>query len=339
MRTASILVVGAGPAGTAAAISLARTDTDVVLIESAEFPRIHPGETLHPGVEPLFRSLGVADAINSAGFIRHAGHRIQCESSGASRYEEFGADESGKWRGYQAPREKLDSILLAQAARCGVRVLQPCTAKNPIVKNGRVKGVETDYGPIRANTVLDATGLTQWLVRKLDIETKKRSKQSLTRYGYVEPCKAELTNQELEQPMIRLEKSGWTWLARISRDKLAWARLRNTGEGKESEWIPEEIIQYKQVGRIRGADTTCRIADRLAGPGWFLVGDSGAVLDPLSSHGVMKAIMSGMMAAHLITSVNASRIKPHDAELTYSNWLTSWFNTDVKALRKFYTGN
>lgn len=103
--------------------------------------------------------------------------------------------------------------------------------------------------------------------------------------------------------MIRLEKSGWTWLARISEDKLAWVRLRNTGKGKESKWIPEEIIQHKQIGKIRGADTTWRIADRLAGSGWLLLGDSGAVLDPLSSHGVLKAIMSGMMAAHLIASV------------------------------------
>jgi flavin-dependent dehydrogenase len=52
--------------------------------------------------------------------------------------------------------------------------------------------------------------------------------------------------------------------------------------------------------RRRGADVTWRIISPAAGPGFFLVGDAVAVLDPASSHGVLKALMTGMMAAHLI---------------------------------------
>ena len=67
----STAIIGAGPAGCAAAIELARAGKQVVLLETSTFPRHRPGESLHPGVEVIFEKLGVADAVNSAGFVRH----------------------------------------------------------------------------------------------------------------------------------------------------------------------------------------------------------------------------------------------------------------------------
>ena len=43
---------------------------------------------------------------------------------------------------------------------------------------------------------------------------------------------------------------------------------------------------------------TWRMAERMAGAGWFIVGDAAATLDPTSSHGVLKALLSGMTAGH-----------------------------------------
>ena len=43
------------------------------MLESRIFPRDRPGETLHPGIEPLLETLGVAQQIREANFIRHDG--------------------------------------------------------------------------------------------------------------------------------------------------------------------------------------------------------------------------------------------------------------------------
>ena len=52
-----LLIIGAGPAGCAAAISARRRGLTVMMLEASAQPRRVPGETLHPGIEPLFARL------------------------------------------------------------------------------------------------------------------------------------------------------------------------------------------------------------------------------------------------------------------------------------------
>jgi len=73
-----LIVVGGGPGGIAAAITVKQADSglQVLLIERSPFPRHRPGETLHPGIEPLLVQLGVWDQVLAANFLRHAGHWV-----------------------------------------------------------------------------------------------------------------------------------------------------------------------------------------------------------------------------------------------------------------------
>src|SRR5689334_10259420 len=162
-----VVVVGGGPAGSAAALWCVRQGLRVVLLEREQFPRHRPGETLPPGVEPIFAQLGVADAIRAAGFIRHAGTWVTW--SGPRRFDAFGADDNGPWLGFQAPREALDPMLLQAAAEAGATVRQPCHALHPLHEDGRVVGVASADGPIRASWLIDAAGGGHWLARRLGI--------------------------------------------------------------------------------------------------------------------------------------------------------------------------
>jgi flavin-dependent dehydrogenase len=78
------------------------------------------------------------------------------------------------------------------------------------------------------------------------------------------------------------------------------------------------------------------MAQTVAGSGYFLAGDSAAVLDPSSSHGVLRAIMSGMMAAHLVIRRLCDGADAQLCTLTYQNWLSSWFHHDVKEMSATY---
>ena len=66
-KQTDICVVGGGPAGSMLAAQLAAVGHSVVLVERAEFPRRHLGESLTPGVRSLLQASGAGDVLNQAG--------------------------------------------------------------------------------------------------------------------------------------------------------------------------------------------------------------------------------------------------------------------------------
>jgi hypothetical protein len=56
------------------------------------------------------------------------------------------------------------------------------------------------------------------------------------------------------------------------------------------------------------------------------------VVDPLSSHGILKAVMSGMKAAHHSAAVLRCAVSPDEAANAYHDWLMRWFRQDRSGL-------
>jgi flavin-dependent dehydrogenase len=321
-----VLIAGGGPAGAAAAISCARGGLRVILCERDAAAGERPGETLHPGIEPLLAQLGVADRLDAVTGARHAGTWIEWGS--ARRFEAFGADERGAWRGYQVWRADFDAMLLERARELGVDVRRPCAATG-VADDGRV---ETTDGMVAARVKVDATGRARWLGRALRVAATPRSTRLFARYGYVE---GECPPRD-DAPALVADAEGWTWTACVRPRLYQWTRVSFNGEQTGADWLPEEFAGMTRRGPARGADVTWRIAERVADAGWFMVGDAAAILDPTSSHGVLKALMSGMMAGHLITAVVREGAPAHEAAAVYHTWLTGWFATDAAKLAEFY---
>ena len=376
-----LVVVGAGPGGSATAILAAMSGLRVAVVERSAFPRDHCGETLHPGVEPLLAQLGVADAILAAGFLRHEGQWVQW--GGPARFESFGGSHGNTghgntghgntghgntghgntghgetWRGFQAWRATFDHILLERARGLGVDVLQPCRALEPLVTASGVGGVATAEGVLTAAFVIDASGAGHWLARRLKLSIEARSPRLIARCGYAEG-ECPLRDQA---PAIVAGDGGWTWTARVQPRLYGWVRLavgpalgspgsalqeaRRTGsvdlpdalspDALSPDALPEELRGLHPRGRPRSADVTWRAVAPMAGPGYFLVGDAAAVLDPCSSHGVLKAMMSGMLAARLAAQVTSGQVGRDRAAQIYSHWLGRWFEHDVQKLHGLY---
>lgn len=323
-------MVGGGPSGAATAIQCAGAGLEVILIESQAFPRDHPGETLHPGIEPLLKELGVLEQIENAGFLRHEGNWIEWNSD--FHFEPFGTDKHGPWRGYQVWRADFDGILLNRAREAGVKVMQPCGAEKPLLDKGCVQGVQTTNGNIAASFVIDAAGPRHWLARKLGLTIEKRSPPLFARFGYV---RGECMTRD-EAPAIVADSDGWTWTARVRPNLYQWTRLVFDKERRRVSAVPSEFRKLESSGRTQAADVTWRLVTAPAGPGYFLVGDAAAVLDPASSHGVLKAVMSGMMAAHSIMGI-ANGEDQNLVATAYSQWIVDWFEHDVSKLIDLYS--
>jgi flavin-dependent dehydrogenase len=284
---------------------------------------------LHPGIEPLLKQLGVFERVQNAGFLRHEGNWIEWNSD--LHFEPFGADVHGPWRGYQVWRAAFDAILLNRASEAGVRVMQPCRAEKPLVEGECVKGLQTTDGTVTSSFVIDAAGDRHWLARKLKLPIEKRSPRLTARFGYV---RGECLTRD-EAPAIVADGDGWTWTARVRLNLYQWTRLFLNKEKPQVFPVPTEFRELEPIGGTHGADVTWRLASPPAGLGYFLVGDAAAVLDPASSHGVLKAMMSGMMAAHSILRIVNGADDGLVAE-AYSQWMCDWFEHDVSKLTKLY---
>ena len=185
---------------------------------------------------------------------------------------------------------------------------------------------------ILARWVIDAGGGAHWLARHLEIPLQYASPRLIARYGYVQGDCPERD----DAPEIAADATGWTWSACVAPGLYHWTRLSLAADDPLRGRPPRVFSDLTPTSRPRGADVTWRLVSRPAGAGYLCVGDAAAVLDPASSHGVLKGLMSGMMAAHVISQVVTGGASDVAATETYSAWLREWFHADVRELRRMY---
>lgn len=324
-----VIIVGGGPGGSAAAIACAQKNLRVLLLEKMLFPRDHPGETLHPGVESILQQLGVKESFLQANFIRHNGISVTCGQE--RQFQPYGADESGEWLGFQAWRSNFDAILLEHARSCNVQIIQPCRAIRPIQKAGRVVGVETNQGEYQSKFVIDATGSNGWLAKQLQLQVNYLSPRLIANYGYVTGA------IEQHYPQLAVDEDGWIWTAQVRPHVYQWTRLSFTQKTTPKNWTPVEFQNLTPLQLTRRADVTWRGVSGTAGLGYFIVGDAAHVLDPAASHGVLKALMTGIMASHLIAQLIEKEELEENHVRGYQKWLNDWLTHDVKKLHDYYS--
>lgn len=324
-----IVIIGGGPGGTATAIRCAQHGLQVTLIEGAEYPRPFTSETLHPEIEPLLQKLGVREQVLAAGFPRCPGRWIALQ--GERQFYGFGENRHGPKFGFQVQRPQFDTLLLEQAKSLGVKVLHPCRAIEPLVCRGQVQGLITTVGGIEATYVVDATGQYQWLARKLKLNTLPYSPPLQVEYGdVIGHCP-----EQDSAPLITSAPGGWVSVAKVQSLRYQWTRLK-WFQQPDAHWHPPNLGHLWPSEHTHVTDLTWRLVNPAAGPGYFLVGDAAAVLDPVSSQGVLKAVASGMMAAHLIhQQFQTAKLQSSIAEL-YVTWLRTNFYQDLILLQKLY---
>ena len=331
LQSLDVLIIGSGPAGTSTAIHSAQAGLRVAILERQEFPRHRPGETLHPGIEPLLDQLGVGDRVRAANYLRHEGNWV--EWGHENNFVPYGSDTDGTWLGFQAWRANFDTILLERVRELGVQIMQPCRAISLLQNQGKIIGVKTSQGELSASFVVDAGGGFHWLARQLKLEIQKLSPPLIAHYGYVE---GDCPKRDYI-PAIVADNQGWTWTARVGSHLYQWTRLQLNGEQLNIDWCPKEFSRLTSKGKMRQEDVTWRTISQPAGNGYFAVGDAAFVLDPASSHGVLKAIMSGIMASQGIVKI--LRFDRSECMITngYCQWILTWFRKDLEELSKFYS--
>ena len=315
MEKVDIIVLGAGPAGCAASIRCRQAGLSVVMFDANSEPKISPGETLHPGVEPLLKQLGVFDQILQAGFRRHRGIWVKCGD--LSQFLPYGEDINGPWLGFQAERRTLHRILQQAAVDSEVRLIRKTRPETVLMEENRVTGVMVDGNHFHATWTVDATGRSAWLARQLELPTIIRSPPLGVRFGWRRGEPAGLDGQ----PSLTYRVDGWNWQAPLGVNRTAWVELRIGELGGRSP---------------AGVNLTWQWRPECAGSGFFLLGDAAATLDPSSSHGVLTALMSGILFGHLVEGCHRKGVNEAVVIKAYRKWLCLHFKHDERRLRQHY---
>ncbi len=321
-----VVIIGAGPAGTSTAICCRKAGLRVAILECAKFPRYQVGEALHPGVEPLLSQLGVGETIARERFLRYDG--VWTRSHGRKRrFVPFGSDSSGSWRGLQVDRARLDVVLLNRAKESGASVLCGCSPKDVHRTKAGIQ-IDGEFGRLQSKVIVDATGSRRSIARKLNLDTLRCSPRILVRYGYFER-----SSDSWVSPTFTAKRRGWEWLAQIDTDRGQWV---SASWGDDLPSPPAEITPLRSISPIRGADVTWQILRSPAEQRFYAVGDAAAILDPACSHGVLRALSSGIMAAACINASILARIEANVAASFYGRWLRRSFMTDASRLAIIY---
>ena len=172
-KSFDVAIVGAGPAGSSAAIRLANAGLSVLLVEQKKFPREKLcGEFISPECLTHFTELGVMSEITSAGgteltetiFFTRNGKGVAVPS------EWFGDADS---LALGLSRAEMDSRLLERARHVSVDIREETNAAGLIFEGKTVVGIKlkdksgTDT-KVSATVIIDATGRTRSLARRLE---------------------------------------------------------------------------------------------------------------------------------------------------------------------------
>jgi flavin-dependent dehydrogenase len=201
------------------------------------------------------------------------------------------------------------------------------TARHVIMRNGRVDGLVCEGLEIRARWVFDATGQRAWLARKLNLRADRSRSAVRVRFGWKEGSDRCLEGQ----PLFRRRQGGWEWFAPLGDGRTAWVTLDQTAE----PGVERSIGLPHDRKAATGLDMTGRLHPSCAGPGYFLLGDAAALLDPASSNGVLRALMSGMLAADLVVRA-ISGYEEEAACQAYANWIAALYKHHVDGLGGLY---
>ncbi|MEN3310545.1 MAG: hypothetical protein V7603_6747 [Micromonosporaceae bacterium] len=307
-KTFSVAVVGAGPAGCATALALARRGVPgVVLIDAGAGERVRVGETIPPDTRLPLAGLGLWDAFLAQ---EHRPCLGSCSSWGSEAlgYNDFLLNPQGP--GWHLDRTRFDALLRQAAGRAGVTVRSGtrCTAIHPMPDGS----FELALGPsrMRARFVVDATGGAAAVARRLSARQTTVDRLIFV-YGFLDAPR-------LSSRLTLLEAvpDGWWYAAGLPGGRLAVAfasdadLVRRRGLAQPARWLRAARATRHVAPRLAGCDPatldlvvrSCGtvLLDPVAGPGWLAVGDAAATYDPLMAQGIHKALADGIRAAGAI---------------------------------------
>lgn len=335
-----VLVVGGGPGGAMAAILLAREGIEVAVLERDKFPRYHIGESLLTSAIPVLKFVGLYERMEAHGFVRKHGGYFTLKEGAPPGHIDF-RKVSVHQHSYQVIRSEFDHILLQYAAEMGAHVFEETAVTavdfdgdRPVSAHWQQAGGVT--GRIEFDYIVDASGLSGLLATKSLHNRRFQPAFANVAVGsywrgytpYVAPDGSPQGGHFFMEALS--DGGGWIWAIPLHDQTLSVGVVVHTDDFQRlrAEHGDVDAVYRDGIARaphlrdmLAGAEMvqpvqTWRdfsyLADAFGGPGYRMVGDAAAFIDPLFSTGVHLAFLGAVSAAASI----AGRVRGEIDEAT-----------------------
>lgn len=318
---ADVLVVGAGPAGSAAAAWAARGGAEVVLADAAVFPRdktcgdgLTPravGELQRLGLEDWLRAHTVNQGLRAHGF----GQTLLLPWPGPGKLGTGLPD----W-GSAVARTELDDHLRTTAIKAGATAIDGARAVDVRREGDRVAGVvfRTDDGPVEIGCrhLVVADGVRSPLGKALGREWHRDTVYGVAGRSYIDSTMADdpWISSHLElRDQDGTVLSGYGWIFPLGNDEV------NIGVGtlatsrRPADLAVKPLMEHYAdlrreefglSGELRAPASALLpmggAVSNVAGPNWALIGDAAACVNPLNGEGIDYGLESGRFIADMI---------------------------------------
>jgi flavin-dependent dehydrogenase len=315
-----VAVIGGGPAGSTAATLLSRRGYRVVLLEKAHHPRFHIGESLLPMNLPVFERLGVLEKVRALGVYKPGADFEADNERGYNNYAFSRAIGGSPPHAYQVWRQDFDQMLFQHArdsgadAREGHEVVQV----EQLGPRASLVHVRDDAGSsyrLRSRYVMDASGRETFLSSKKRLRRKNYEHQSAAIFGHFRSVERRPGADEGNISIYSFEH-GWMWMIPLPQGVMSVGAVCRPEYLKQRRGPPREFLLQTLErnaalwGRMRGAELIgdeVRVTGnysydsrQMGAPGWVLIGDAFAFLDPVFSSGVYLAMSGAEQAAQVV---------------------------------------
>lgn len=307
-QTWDVAVIGGGPAGCAAALSLRQRvpRSSVVLLEASGYDSPRIGEVLPAAALPILRQLDVLGQFHAAGF---APSNAVFSAWGSGHAVERHALYSAMGGGWHLDRCAFDGLLAQAAEDAGAELRRHAAVR--ALRREPGQGWTLDLGgqgKLKARQLIWACGRNWRLARYLS--ARVRVHDGLTAYIRFFSAAGSAVGT-----MVESRPEGWWYTANlpgarrvvacVTESDIARALGIKTAEGWYRGLAQTKLISSCAIDARWEIDRMVRTAGLVTtnpvfGPDWIAAGDSAFAPDPLSSQGIVRALRSGMFAAYAV---------------------------------------